>query len=93
MLCPGAEGEPGGKALLVIGQARGSRGSAFPAAARHRATNLVPPASSVLQTNIPGLPDTTSFTDTSPPLSSPAFCRIGVQAYRVSAARRALGPG
>ena len=33
-----AEGEPGGrKALLVIGQARGSGGSAFAAAARHRA--------------------------------------------------------
>ena len=37
--CPGeAAGEPGGgKALVVIGQARGSGGSAFAAAARHRA--------------------------------------------------------
>jgi len=45
-----------------------------------RATNLAPPtAFSVLQTNIPGLPDTTSFTDTSPPLSGPAYYRVGVQ--------------
>jgi hypothetical protein len=44
------------------------------------ATNLVPPpAFSPLQTNIPGLPDTTSFTDTNPPASAAAFYRIGVQ--------------
>jgi hypothetical protein len=44
-----------------------------------RATNLVPPAFSLLQTNIPGLPGTTRFTDTGLPVSSPAFYRIGVQ--------------
>jgi hypothetical protein len=44
------------------------------------ATNLSQSgAFSLLQTNIPGLPDTTSFTDTNPPASSPAFYRIGVQ--------------
>jgi hypothetical protein len=43
-----------------------------------RATNLVPAAFSLLRTNIPGLPDTTSFTDTSPPLSGPAYYRVGV---------------
>jgi hypothetical protein len=45
-----------------------------------RATSLVAPlAFSLLQTNIPGLPDTTSFTDANPPISGPAFYRIGVQ--------------
>ena len=45
-----------------------------------RATSLVPPpAFYLLQTNLPGLPGTTSFTDTNPPASSPAFYRIGVQ--------------
>ena len=43
-------------------------------------TNLVPaPAFSLVQTNIPGLPDTTSFTDANPPVSGLAFYRIGVQ--------------
>ena len=32
-----------------------------------------------LQTNIPGLPDKTSFIDPNPPGSAPAFYRIGVQ--------------
>ena len=45
-----------------------------------RATSLVtPPTFSLLQTNLPGLPDTTSFTDTNPPPSGPAFYRVGVQ--------------
>jgi len=45
-----------------------------------RATNLAPPLGfSLLQTNIPGLSNTTSFTDTSPPVSGPAFYRVGVQ--------------
>jgi hypothetical protein len=45
-----------------------------------RATNLVPPpAFSLLQTNISGLPGTISFTDTNPPAAAPAFYRIGVQ--------------
>jgi len=45
-----------------------------------RATNLVPaPAFALLQTNILGLPDTTSFIDTNPPASGPAFYRVGVQ--------------
>ena len=45
-----------------------------------RATNLVAPAAfSLLQTDIPGLPDATSFTDTNPSVSTPAFYRVGVQ--------------
>ena len=44
-----------------------------------RATNLAPPAFSLLRTNIPGLSETTSFTDTNPPPSGPAFYRVGVQ--------------
>jgi parallel beta-helix repeat protein len=45
-----------------------------------RATSLVPPPGfSLLQTNIPGLPGTTSFTDTNPPAPGPAFYRVGVQ--------------
>jgi len=44
-----------------------------------RATNLMTWTFSVLRTNIPGLPDTTSFTDTSPPLPGPAYYRVGVQ--------------
>jgi hypothetical protein len=44
-----------------------------------RATNLTTPAFTLLQTNIPGLPGTTSFTDTSPPVSGPAYYRVGVQ--------------
>ncbi len=45
-----------------------------------RATNLAPRLGfSLLQTNIPGLPDTTSFIDTNPPGSGPAFYRVGVQ--------------
>jgi hypothetical protein len=45
-----------------------------------RATNLaLLPAFSLLQTNIQGLLDTTSFTDTNPPISGPAFYRVGVQ--------------
>ena len=45
-----------------------------------RGRNLAPPiAFSLLNTNIPGLPDTTSFTDTNPPPSGPAFYRVGVR--------------
>ena len=45
-----------------------------------RATKRVhQPAFSLLETNIPGLPDTTSFTDTNPPASGPAYYRVGVQ--------------
>jgi hypothetical protein len=45
-----------------------------------RATELALPSSfSLLQTNIPGLPDTTSFTDSNPSVSGPAFYRVGVQ--------------
>ena len=36
-------------------------------------------AFSPLQTNIPGLPHTTNFTDTSPLVSGPAYYRVGVQ--------------
>jgi hypothetical protein len=36
------------------------------------------PAFSLLQTNIPGLPDTTSFTDTNPPPAGSAYYRVGV---------------
>jgi hypothetical protein len=43
------------------------------------ATKLMPSAFSVLRTNIPGLPATTSFTDTNLPLSSAASYRVGVQ--------------
>jgi hypothetical protein len=45
-----------------------------------RATNLaVPPVFLLLQTNIAGLPGTTSFTDTNPPPSGKAYYRVGVQ--------------
>jgi hypothetical protein len=45
-----------------------------------RATNLLAPSAfSLLQTNILGLLGTTSFTDTSPPVSGPAYYRVGVQ--------------
>ena len=45
-----------------------------------RATgSLNQPFFSLLQTNIPGLPDTTSFTDTNPPISGPAYYRVGLQ--------------
>ncbi len=45
-----------------------------------RATNLVPPmVFAVLRSNIQGLLGTTSFTDSSPPGSGPAFYRVGVQ--------------
>jgi parallel beta-helix repeat protein len=45
-----------------------------------RATNLLPPAAfSLLQSNLPGLSEATSFTDTNPPPSVPAFYRVGVQ--------------
>jgi hypothetical protein len=45
-----------------------------------RATNLAAlPAFLPLQSNIPGLPGTTTFTDTNPPPSGPAFYRVGVQ--------------
>jgi len=45
-----------------------------------RSTNLVASlAFSLLQSNLPGLPGTTSFTDTNPPASGPAFYRVGVQ--------------
>jgi hypothetical protein len=44
-----------------------------------RATNLAAPADfSLLQTNIHGLPDTTSFTDTNPPPAGSAYYRVGV---------------
>jgi hypothetical protein len=45
-----------------------------------RSTNRVgQPAFSPLQTNIPGLPSTTSFTDTNPPTSTSALYRVGIQ--------------
>jgi len=44
-----------------------------------RATGLMPSVFFLLQTNIAGLPGTTSFIDTSPPLSAPAYYRVGVQ--------------
>jgi hypothetical protein len=45
-----------------------------------RATNLAPPLGfSLLQSNIPGLSNTTSFPDTSPPVSGPAYYRVGVR--------------
>ncbi len=37
------------------------------------------PAFYQIQTNIPGLPNTTSFTDTNPPPAGPAYYRVGVQ--------------
>ncbi len=45
-----------------------------------RATNLASaPAFSLLETNIPGLPGTTTFADTNAPASGLAFYRVGVQ--------------
>jgi hypothetical protein len=45
-----------------------------------RAATLAPtPAFYQIQTNIPGLPNTTSFTDTNPPPAGPAYYRVGVQ--------------
>ena len=45
-----------------------------------RAITLAPtPTFSLLQTNIPGFPGTTSFTDTNPPSAGPAYYRVGVQ--------------
>jgi len=45
-----------------------------------RASDLTSsPAFSLLQANLPGLPGTTSFTDTNPPTSGPVFYRVGVQ--------------
>jgi hypothetical protein len=44
-----------------------------------RATNLAQPlVFSLLQSNLVGLPGTTTFTDTSAPPNGPAFYRIGV---------------
>ena len=45
-----------------------------------RATNLsVQPAFQPLATNLPGLPGTTSYTDTNTPAPGPYFYRVGVQ--------------
>ena len=45
-----------------------------------RATSLNSPLSfTTLQGDIPGLPNTTSFTDTNTLASGPAFYRVGVQ--------------
>jgi len=45
-----------------------------------RADTLAPlPSFYQIQTGIPGLPDTTSFTDTNPPTAGPAYYRVGVQ--------------
>jgi hypothetical protein len=45
-----------------------------------RATTLAPTSVfSLLQGDIPGLPVTTSFTDTNPPPAGPAYYRVGVQ--------------
>lgn len=42
--------------------------------------NLVPPPTfSLPRSNIPGLPDTTRFTDTNPPASRQTLYRVGVQ--------------
>lgn len=45
-----------------------------------RATNpAAAPTFSIIQSNLPGQPSTTGFTDTNPPPSSPAYYRVGVQ--------------
>ena len=65
--------------MLTLAEAEDIRRSRSQIYFVERATNLMPPAFSLLQTNIPGLSDTTSFTDTGPPLSGPAYYRVGVQ--------------